>query len=48
MSGLVGLDYSAVAWILRLYEVEDQRLALEKLQVIEATVLQMMHQKGSG
>lgn len=48
MSGLVGLDYSAVAWILRLYEVEDQRLTLEKLQVIEATVLQMMNQKGSG
>jgi len=47
MSGLIGLDYSAVAWLLKLYEVEDQRLTLEKLQVIEATVLQMTNQKGS-
>lgn len=39
MNGLLGLDYGAVAWLLRLYEVEDQRALLEDLQVMEAAVL---------
>jgi hypothetical protein len=47
MSGLCGLDYTVVAWLLKLYEVEDERLTLERLQVIEATVLQILNSKGS-
>jgi hypothetical protein len=39
MSGVVGLDYSAVQWLLRLYEVEDQRSMLEDLQVMEGAAL---------
>jgi hypothetical protein len=39
MSGLLGLDYGAVAWLLRLYEVEDPRALLEDLQVMEAAAL---------
>ena len=39
MSGVVGLDYSAVKWLLRLYEVEDQRSMLEGLQVMEGAAL---------
>lgn len=39
MSGLIGLDYSAVQWVLRLYAVEDQRSMLEDLQVMEGAAL---------
>jgi hypothetical protein len=43
MGGLIGLDYAAVAWVLKLYEIDDQRSTLEKLQVIEAAVLQVLN-----
>jgi len=43
MSGLLGLDYGAVAWLLRLYEVEDPRALLEDLQVMEAAALLSMN-----
>lgn len=43
MSGLVGLDYTAVAWVLRLNQVEDELLTLQKLQIVEATVLKLMN-----
>jgi hypothetical protein len=39
MNGITGLDYGAVAWLLKLYEVEDQRSLLEDLQVMEGAVL---------
>ena len=39
MNRLLGLDYGAVAWLLRLYEVEDPRALLEDLQVMEAAAL---------
>lgn len=39
MNGPLGLDYGAVAWLLRLYEVEDPRALLEDLQVMEAAAL---------
>lgn len=45
MSGVVGLDYGAVQWMLRLYEVEDQRSMLEDLQVMEGAALNMMNNK---
>jgi hypothetical protein len=39
MNGVLGLDYGAVAWLLRLYEVEDQRSMFEDLQVMEAAAM---------
>lgn len=47
MSGVVGLDYGAVQWMLRLYGVEDQRSMLEDLQVMEGAALNMMNKKES-
>lgn len=46
MNGVVGLDYGAVAWVLRLYEAEDQhRALLEDLQVMEAAVISLLSQQ---
>jgi hypothetical protein len=39
MNGPIGLDYGAVQWVLRLYEVQDPRAALEDLQIMEAAAL---------
>jgi hypothetical protein len=39
MNGPIGLDYGAVQWVLRLYEVNDPRAALEDLQIMEAAAL---------
>lgn len=47
MNGLLGLDYGAVAWLLRLYEVEDQRSLLEDLQVMEAASLVTINSRSS-
>jgi hypothetical protein len=47
MNGLLGLDYGAVAWLLRLYEVEDQRSLLEDLQVMEAAALVTINSRSS-
>jgi len=46
INGLLGLDYGAVAWLLRLYEVEDQRSMLEDLQVMEAAVIAVLSREG--
>ncbi len=43
MSGIVGLDYTAVMWVFRLNQVEDELLTLQKLQIVEATVLKLMN-----
>lgn len=42
MSGAVGLDYSVLPWLFKMYEVEDDRSLLEDLQAMEATVLAAM------
>lgn len=42
MSGAIGLDYSVLAWLFKMYEVEDPRSLLEDLQVMEAAVLAAM------
>ena len=47
MSGLLGLDYGAVAWILRLYEVEDQRAVLEDLQIMEAAAMAKLNERSA-
>lgn len=47
MNGVIGLDYGAVAWILRLYEVESQRSMLEDLQVMEAAAMAALNDRSS-
>ena len=47
MSGVLGLDYAAVAWVLKLYEVEDQRALLEDLQVMEAAAMATINTRSS-
>jgi hypothetical protein len=47
MNGLLGLDYGAVAWLLRLYEVEDQRALLEDLQIMEAAAMMVINSRSS-
>lgn len=47
MGGVIGLDYSALAWLLRLYGVEDQRALLEDLQTMEGAALTALNERGS-
>ena len=47
MSGVLGLDYAAVAWVLKLYEVEDQRALMEDLQVMEAAAMVTINTRSS-
>ena len=47
MSGVLGLDYVAVEWMLRLYEVDDQRSMLEDLQVMEGAALAQINKRES-
>ena len=47
MSGVIGLDYAAVEWLFKLYEVEDQRTLLEDLQVMEAAAMSAINSKGA-
>lgn len=42
VSGVIGLDYSVLPWLFRMYEVEDPRELLEDLQAMEAAVLGLM------
>jgi hypothetical protein len=41
------LDYGAVAWVFRLYEVEDQRSMLEDLQVMEAAAMAALNERSA-
>ena len=45
MNGVVGMDYGALAWLFRLYEVEDPRSLLEDLQVMEGAVMQVLNKE---
>lgn len=47
MNGVLGLDYGAVAWLFRLYAVEDERSMLEDLQVMEAAAMAALYERGS-
>lgn len=44
--GAVGLDYSVLAWLFKMYAVEDPRALLEDLQVMESAALTAMHKEG--
>ena len=43
MSGVLGLDYVAVAWLFRLYAVDDDRSMLEDLQIMEAAAMSTLN-----
>jgi hypothetical protein len=47
MSGVLGLDYGAVAWLFMMYEVNDQRALLEDLQVMEAAAMVTINSRSS-
>lgn len=44
-AGLVGLDYAALAWTFKLYEVPDPAAMLADVQIIEGEILAAMHEK---
>ena len=44
-SGIIGLDYLAVRWLMDLYRIDDQRMMLEDLQVIEAKVIEIVNSR---
>ena len=46
MNGVIGLDYSAVQWLFRLYEVQDERTLLEDLQTMEVAAMQAINKHG--
>ena len=45
MNGVVGLDYGALAWVFKMYAVEDPRELLEDLQVMEVAVLSVLKKR---
>lgn len=47
MNGLLGLDYGAVAWLFKMYAVEDPRALLEDLQVMEAAAMAVINSRSS-
>ena len=47
MSGVIGLDYAALQWLFRLYEVEEPRSLLEDLQVMEAAAMVVINRQGA-
>ena len=46
MAGVCGLDYAAVQWLFRLYEVKDQLAVFESLQVMEAAAVKILNKGG--
>jgi hypothetical protein len=47
MSGVIGLDYAAVRWLFKLYDVEEPRSLLEDLQVMEAAAMMVINKQGA-
>ena len=47
MSGILGLDYGAVAWLFKMYAVEDPRALLEDLQIMEAAAVMALNNRSS-
>ncbi len=43
--GAIGLDYSVLAWLFKMYSVEDQRALLEDLQIMEGAALAVMNRE---
>lgn len=47
MNGILGLDYGALAWLFKMYAVEDPRSLLEDLQVMEAAAMAAINGRSS-
>jgi ABC-type thiamine transport system substrate-binding protein len=47
MNGILGLDYGALAWLFKMYAVEDPRSLLEDLQVMEAAAMAVINGRSS-
>ena len=45
ISGIIGLDYTSVLEMIKLYLVEDTVAMLENLQIMEAAVLQVLNKE---
>ena len=45
MSGIIGLDYTSVVEMIKLYLVEDTVAMLENLQIMEAAALQVINKE---
>ena len=43
--GAIGLDYSVLAWLFKMYAVDDPRALLEDLQVMEGAALAAMNKE---
>lgn len=43
--GAIGLDYSVLAWLFKMYAVDDPRALLEDLQVMEGAALAAMNRE---
>jgi hypothetical protein len=47
-SGVIGLDYVAVQWLFRLYEVANPLELLEDLQVMEGAAMALINKQAEG
>ena len=47
MNGILGLDYGALAWLFKMYAVEDPRSLLEDLQIMEAAAMAAINSRSS-
>ena len=47
MNGILGLDYGALAWLFKMYAVEDPRSLLEDLQIMEAAAMAVINGRSS-
>ena len=47
MSGVIGLDYAAVRWLFKLYEVDEPRSLLEDLQVMEVAAMAVINERAA-
>ena len=45
MSGIIGLDYTSVIEMIKLYLIEDTVAMLENLQIMEAAALQALNKE---
>ena len=45
MSGIIGLDYTSVLEMIKLYGIEDSVVMIEKIQIIESAALQAMNKE---
>jgi len=45
MSGVTGLDYNCLPWLMKLHGIEDEAVALTDIRVMEASALSVIHKK---